>query len=117
MSLTIEDLKPKKFKITIKGVEVECKPLRLSHALTISQIGEVFNNSKKTSTIELKKCEEDMDNIIGELIPELKDIELDVASILDVITQMMGTIQPTDNKYLNENEVSFDSDPKAEKIG
>ncbi len=45
MSNTIEDLKPKPFKIVVKGVTLDSKPLRLSHALTIAKIGNVFQDT------------------------------------------------------------------------
>jgi len=117
MALTIEDLKPKSFTVNIKGVELQCKPLRMSHTLIISKVGEVFQNINTATKDQIKQAETDMDEVVGELIPELKDIELDMNATLDLITQMMEQVQPADNKELNDKGVSFDADPKAEKIG
>lgn len=110
---TIDDLKPKNFTINIDGVEVTCKPLRLSHSLVVAKVGEVFKDSKSASKEEIKQAEVDMDEVIGELIPELKGIELDMAKTMEVITQLLENIQPSDSKYLTEKEVKIDADPKA----
>lgn len=117
MGLTIEDLKPKSFKITVKGVELECSPLRLSHALTVAKLGEVFQNSKDATKAQIAQAEVDMDEVISELIPELKGINLDISSVIEIITLMMETIQPSDNKELDEQGVDISNDPKAPKIG
>lgn len=115
--LTIEDLKPKSFKVNIKGVELECKPLRMSHTLVISKIGEIFQNIGASSKEQIKQAEADMDEVVADLIPELSGIELDMQSTLDLITEMMAHIQPADNKELNDKGVEFNTDPKVEKLG
>lgn len=113
MGLTIDDLKPKNFKVNIKGVELECRPLRVSHALTIAKIGNIFQDANNASRDKVKQAEEDMDGVIAELIPDLKDIQLDMASVIDLIQQMMDTIEPSDNADLKNEGVKFDNDPKA----
>lgn len=113
MSVSVDDLRPKPFVVTVKGVELQCKPLRLSHALSVAKVGNVFQSPEKSSTEQIKQAEKDMDTLIEELIPELKGIELDVSSILELITQLMEQIQPEDNKELEEKGVSFEADPKA----
>jgi hypothetical protein len=117
MALTIEDLRPKPFKINIKGVEVDCKPPRLSHMLVISKVGEAFQNISTASRETIQQSEKDFDWVVSELIPELKDIELDMQSVIDIITQVMEQVQPEENKELADKGVKFDTDPKAEKIG
>ena len=117
MALTIQDLQPKDFTVTIKGVEVQCKPPRLSHTLVISKVGEVFQNIKEASRDDIQNAETDFDWVVAELMPELKDIKLDMQSVLDIITQIMSKIQPEESKELAEKGVKFDSDPKVEKIG
>jgi hypothetical protein len=117
MSVTIDDLKPKNFKINVKGVELECKPLRLSHTLVLAKIGEVFKDPKTASKNEIANAENDLNEIFGELIPEIKGIQLDMQSTLEVMTQMMETIEPSDNKELAERGVKFNDDPKAERTG
>lgn len=114
MSVSIEDLKPKSFTITVKGVELECQPLRLSDALIISKVGKVFENPTDVSNEKIAEAEQDMDNVISKLIPELKDVQLDMGSTLEVITQLMSNVEPTDNKELREKGVTF-GDPKAKK--
>jgi hypothetical protein len=117
MALTIEDLRPKNFTINIQGVELECKPPRLSHTLVLSKIGEIFQNINNADTKSIKSAEVDFDWVVNELMPELKGIELDMKSSLTVIEQIMEQISPEETKELNEKGVSFGTDPKAEKIG
>lgn len=117
MALTIQDLQPKNFTVDIDGVQIDCKPPKLSHILLISKVGEVLNDPKKATSQEIKQAEKDMDSIIIELMPSLSGIELSVTSILTVITQIMGQIEPADNKELNDKGVQFNTDPKVEKIG
>lgn len=116
MGLTVEDLKPKPFTIKIKEVELECKPLRLYHALVVSKIGNVFQDKDATKE-QFKQAQADMDEVIGELIPELKEVQLDVGSTLKLISQMMENISPADNKELKKHGVKFDTDPKVPRTG
>lgn len=117
MALTIDDLKPKKFKVTVKGVELECSPLRMSHTLVVSKVGDIFNNIGDATRAQISQAEKDLDEVIGELIPELKDIQLDMQATIDLITEMMENVSPSDNKELAEKGVTFDTDPKVEKAG
>lgn len=113
MPLTIEDLKPKPVKIKLGGVELESKPLRLSHGLVVAKIGNVFQNTDKATREEIKQAEADMDEVIGDLIPELRGIELDMSTTMELIEQLMGSIEPADDKQLKDKGVKFDSDPKV----
>lgn len=117
MSNTIEDLKPKSFNVTIDGVVLQSKPLRLSHALTIAKIGNVFQNTAEASKADIKQAEVDMDEVIAELIPELSGVDLNLKNTISLIEQLMGEIEPADNKELREKGVSFDADPKAKVTG
>ena len=117
MALTIEDLQPKDFTINIKGVELTCKPLKLSHALMLSKIGDIFSNPQSATKAQIKQAETDLDEVIEEVLPELKGKQLDMMATFDVITKMMEQIEPTDNQQIKEKGVSFDADPKAEKAG
>ncbi len=113
MSLSIDDLRPKPFKVVIKGVELECQPLRLSHALAISRIGELMQNSAKHSMDDIRVSEKELDTIISELIPELGDINLELSAVMQLFEQMMDHIQPVEDQELKKNNVKLDSDPKA----
>lgn len=117
MSLTIEDLKPKNFKIVVKGVVLESKPLRLSHALTIAKIGNVFENTDKVTKEEIKQAENELDEVIGQLIPELDGAQVDISTALPLIEELMKNVEPADNKELREKGVKFNADPKAQEIG
>jgi hypothetical protein len=117
MALSISDLQPKDFKINIKGVEVTCRPPKLSHMLVLSKVGNLFQNINEAKREDILSAQEDFNWVVSELIPELKDIELDMQSTIDVITEIMKEIQPEDDKKLAEMGVSFDADPKAERVG
>lgn len=117
MALTIDDLKPKSFKVNVKGVELECQPLRLSDALSLAKIGDVFSNSANYGRSDFETAEADLESVVGKLVPELAGVKLDINSSLELITQMMQTIEPEDNKELKDKGVSFETDPKAGKIG
>ena len=119
MSVQVSDLIPKPFTVKIKGVELECKPLRLSHILTVTKIGKTFQSVETASRSEIKTAERDFDELVAELIPELKDIELDAGSSTELIQQLVESVEPEDNKELKANGVQLNTDPKAqtEKIG
>lgn len=110
---TIEDLQPKPFKITLKGVELLCAPPRLSHTLILAKVGNIFQNSKDATKDEMRQAESDINEVVGELIPDLKDVQLDMNATLELITQLMDNIQPSDNKELKENKVEVNTDPKV----
>jgi hypothetical protein len=112
MSVSIDDLRPKTFNITVKGVTLTCKPLRLSHALIITKVGEVFQNPKQSTKEDVRQAERDIDEVLSELIPELTGIELDIESIVEVITQLTEHSQPSDNSELKKEGVSLDGGPK-----
>lgn len=110
---TIEDLKPKKFTVTVKGVELTCSPLRLSHALIVAKVGEVFQSPKDATKAAIVQAQKDMDEVIAELIPEIADIELDMADTIELITQMTANSQPDDNQYLAKAGVEFNAEKKT----
>lgn len=114
---TIDDLQPKNFKIEIKGVSLESKPLRLSHALTLNKLAEIFKNPNDATTQKIAQAEQELDSVIGQLIPELKDKQLDLQTTLDLLGKLIESIQPDDNKELSAAGVEMNSDPKAERIG
>lgn len=114
MALTIDDLRPKKFTVTISGIQLKCSPLRLSHALIVAKVGEVLQNPTKKTTEEIKQAETDMDDLILDLIPELGDVKLDIDAFMELLPQLTKSNEPSENKELEEKGVSFDStDPKV----
>jgi hypothetical protein len=117
MALTVADLQPKDFKVTIKGVELNCKAPKLSHMLVLSKVGDLFQNIKDSSREQILSAQDDFDWVVKELLPELSDTQLDMQSSIDLITQIMGQVQPEENKELNDKGVKFDTDPKVEKVG
>lgn len=117
MPVTIDDLKPKTFTVTIKGLELTCKPPRMAQVLSFSKFADVLQNPKDYSTQDFKQTEKDLDVLIGELIPELKDVELGLSAVMDLLEQIMDNVQPDDNQELKKNNIQVDSDPKAKRSG
>jgi len=106
MSITINDLSPKPFKVNIKGLELTSQPLRLSHALVLTKIGNIFQNIEGAKKAEITQAEKDLDEVIGELIPELKDVKLDMATTLSLIEQLMSTNRTRHTSHLSFNFIS-----------
>lgn len=116
--LTIDDLKPKPFTINVKGVELECQPLRLAHALTIAKIGSVFSETAKASAQEIEQAARDLDAVVGQVIPALKDVALDASASIELITQLVATIEPAESSALKESGITFENpDPKVQTAG
>lgn len=113
MSVTIDDLQPKAVEIEIKGVKLTSKPLRLSHVLTLAKLGNIFQNPEEYKRDQIKQAESDIDEVIGELIPDLAGKQLDSNVVLDLIQQLMETVEPDDNQELKEHKVEIDTDPKV----
>lgn len=114
MGLTVQDILPKPFTVTIKGVDLECKPLRLSHALIVGKLADVFNNPKEYTAKDIKLAEADIDDVIGEIMPELKGAQLGMTEIASIVTQLMSSVRADDDIELNEAGVRFENDPKAQ---
>lgn len=117
MALTINDLQPKDFTITVKGLQLTCKPPRLSHILVISKVGEAFDNINNLDRQKIEAVTADFDWVVEQLVPELKGIQLDMQDSVDILTQIMEQVTPDENQELKDKGVSFDADPKVEKIG
>lgn len=117
MSLTIEDLQPNKFTITLDGLELEADQPELYQIVQLQKLGYVFQNPQDHSKQQIKVASDGAVEVIGELIPQLKDKKIKIKYLLEIIGQLIAEVQPDDNKYLSDNNVKFDTDPKAEKTG
>lgn len=117
MALNIDDLQPKPFEVKIKDQTTNCKPPKLSHIFILSKLGNIFQNPNDFSSADIKQAERDLEDVFGELIPELKGTSLDMQLNIELITQIMDKINPSETKELDEKGVKFNSDPKAERIG
>lgn len=113
MSVTLDDLQAKNFIIEVKGVQLNCAPLKLSHALIMSKLGSIFENANKATSDEIKQAEKDLDGVLEEIIPVLKGKVFDMNFKMEVLTKVMESIQPDDNKELEANGVQLPTDPKA----
>jgi len=118
MSLNIDELKPKAFKINLGGEETDCNPPKMSHLFMINKIGSVFKDPEKATKDQIFEADQYFTELISDLIPELKGADIDIQYKLDVLTQITEHITPADNKELVEKGVSFDSSsPKVETAG
>ncbi len=108
---TIEDLRPQPFTITIRDVSLQCNPLRLEHGLLVAKIAAVFQNMDKVTRQDIITAQQDFDYVVTSLVPELKDIPLNIDDSLSVIEQMQTGSEPSDDKYLKEQGVKL-GDPK-----
>lgn len=115
MALKISDLQPKPFTVKLGEQETECAPLKLRHIFILNKLGSVFQNPETATREQIEEAEADFNYVVADLIPELKDVNLPIDMMMDLITQMMETVNPTENKELAEKGVSFDTNPKAEK--
>jgi len=113
MSVSINDLKPKEIKIKVGELELTAKPLRVSHALIMAKVGDILEKPQESSSDEIDQAQKDLDKVIGQLIPELKGIELDMKNQMEILTELMAGIEPDDNKELREKGVKIDTDPKV----
>ena len=113
MSVSIDDLKPKTFKVTVRGVELDCKPVRLRHALILAKVGNIFENAKSATESDIEQAQKEVDKVFDELLPQLAETELDMEVTMALLEQIMGQIAPDDNKELKEKGVQVDTDPKA----
>lgn len=117
------DLQPKQFKVKVKDTEFNCQPLRLSHRLIMGRIQPLFNaandiasgNKVELKANEILELESDLDALIGSLIPELKNVNLDIMDIAELLSQMMESMLPEDAKELKEAKVEASEDPKEGK--
>jgi hypothetical protein len=113
MSVTINDLQPKPFIIKIGDLELNSKPIRLSHALMLVKVGKIFDDASNASIEDIESAQKSLDKVFGDLVPELAGVELDMNTTIVIIEQMMNQITPDDNKELVENKVKIDTDPKV----
>lgn len=113
MSVSIDDLKPKTFKVIVNDVELVCQPVRMKHALILAKVGNTFENASNASDSDIDKAQEQVDKVFGELIPEINGMDLDMQVTMSILEQIMEHIAPDDNKELSEKGVSLGKSPKA----
>lgn len=115
MALNVSDLQPKPFTVTLGEQTTECAPLKLRHIFILNKLGTVFQSPEGATREQIEEAEADFNYVVADLIPELKDVNLPIDMMMDLITQMMTTVNPSENKELEAKGVSFDTNPKANK--
>lgn len=114
MALNISDLQPKPFTVKLRDQTTECAPLKMRHIFILNKIGIILQKPAEATKEQILEAETDFNYIIADLIPELTGVTLPIETMLDLLTQMMETITPSENKELADKGVSFDANPKAE---
>lgn len=106
MSVTIEDLKPRNFTVNVRGVALECKPPRMSHALITQRAGKVFSKPDEYTVEQIREAEKDLDSVIDELVPDLRGVSLELDIMIEIIEAIQKHSEPSDNQELNESKVT-----------
>lgn len=126
--MSTSDLLPKKTTINIKGKQYPCKPMKMSHRIIVAKLQPFFQqfeniaNNKKVElgAEELLSLENDMDILIKDLVPGVKDIAqdmvLDTEDIADILNQLLDTAMPEDVKKLRDANVKIDQDEESLKV-
>ena len=122
MSIASNDLQPKPFNINIKGNDYKCNPLRMSHRIIIAKISPLFAQFEiiangqeiEMSTEKIFELEKELDLLINNLIPELKNIELNIEDLANLIGLLMDSILPQESQDLKDAKVEVNNDPKVE---
>lgn len=118
MGLSLEDLQPKPFIVKLKGHDIPSSPLKLSHALALAKVGEIFKSVQTATVEQLKDAEKSASDVIHELMPDLNGIDLDMNLTVEIMQQLMNNIEPSDNKELTSKGVKFgNDDPKEQAAG
>lgn len=126
MAITPDDLQPKKFKVKLGEREFDCFAPRLSHRLILTRVQPLFMSvaeAAKGKEVEIPsekiiEYEKDLDVLFGELIPELKNVTLDIEHVMSLVSQIMDEMLPEESKELKDNKVKVGSEsPKAKKTG
>lgn len=113
MSVTLDDLQPKQFKIKIKDTELTCNPPEMWHTMVLAKVGTLFQNIDKATQTEMRQAQIDLEEVIRELIPELNGIKLDTNTWLIIMQQIFDASQPNDDRELKEKGVRLNTDPKV----
>lgn len=111
------DIIPEQSELEVRGVKYKVKPQKLYHALMITKFGSTFENIAKLTAQQAKQLDNEVNQLINELIPELVSIELTPNEIMEVLSHIMLSSQPSEVKALDEEGIAVNESPKAEVGG
>jgi hypothetical protein len=113
MGVSLSDLSPQPFNVTIRGHEIQVQPPSLKHAMKLAKYGSVLENPREMTDKDIEQSDAAIREVIGELAPDLKGAELDFQTVMHIVSIIMGESEPDDNQELNRNNVKINTDPKA----
>lgn len=111
------DIIPEQSEIEVRGVKYKVKPQKLYHALMITKFGSTFENIAKLTAQQAKQLDNEVNQLINELVPELASTELTPTEIMEVLAHIMFSSQPSEVKELQDEGIAVNNDPKAEVAG
>lgn len=116
------DMQPKPHTIKHNGVEYICKIPRVSHKMVIAglqpffmSIAELAEGKKsKLSAKELFEAQEEIDALLNDLVPDMKNVTLNENDLVEIVTQILQGTNTTTEKALHENKIeAAETDPKV----
>ena len=60
---SLDDILPKSFVINIKGVELECRPPKLSHVMLLAKTSKVFQDLDNASVEQIQEVQKTVDAV------------------------------------------------------
>lgn len=126
MAIEATDLQPSRFKVTVKGSEYWCNPPRMAHRIILVKVKPLFlaiadmaeDKDVDIDSSKVLEYQRDLDALFADLIPDLGDVTLDEADLVDVIDQLVQNSLPEEAKQLEAAKVKVgEPDPKAETTG
>lgn len=106
-------VKPSK-KVKINGNIVELQPPSLEKLVKLAKLGGDLQgmDTSNLNADEVSEVIDKLNNGIRELMPELKDIKLNIEQIIAVIEMMVDYATPADTKELEKHGVTMTRDQK-----
>lgn len=125
MAIDANDLRPSRFKVTVKGKEYWSNPPRMAHRIILMKVKPLFDaialladgKDVDVDSTKILEYQADLDVLFQDLIPELKDVTLDEMALVELIEQLVENSMPEESKQLKAAKVEVNGDPKAPKIG
>lgn len=111
--LDLNALAPEARKIKFGEQIIEVQPPKTVHVLKLSQIGAKMQQAADLPTEELEEVVNKLQTIIGEIIPELKEVTLTTGQLMAIMTMIVEMGMPEQAKELAKKGITVDGSPKA----
>lgn len=122
MAVTTNDIQPKMQTITHNGTQYTCKVPSVSHKMIIAglqpfflAIAEISEGKKsKLNAAELLEAQNEIDALLNDLVPDMKNVTLNENDLVEIITQILQGTNTTTEQAVADNKIeAADSDPKV----